>query len=244
MSSTDRYPFGDCLTHRVCRKQGRSPVKSKSAIKPCVDGIRPGGQFHQSVFRNRGFLVGHKRSGPAGWGQTGDEERFMVRPRVSLADVYASRCASGASAGRLGVRICLGSFGIRMSPARGSCGFWRRTGGSRCYTCYIRSWLGLRKASCRSMSPSPTSRRLKDRIRVDQGFLFNHRIEVVGIYGTTGSYQSPPLCPRPLLSRLRLETPLVSPGGTQFGFLKSPPPSVLLSPLLPGLDHPSADVPP
>lgn len=57
-------------------------------------------------------------------------------------------------------------------------------------------------------------------------------------------YLSLPWCLRPLLTHLHLGTPPVSPGETLFCFLKSPPPSVPLSPLLQGLGRPSVDAPP
>lgn len=57
-------------------------------------------------------------------------------------------------------------------------------------------------------------------------------------------YPSLPWCPRPLLIHLHLGTPPVSLGGTPFCFLKSPPPSVPLPPLLQCFDHQSIDAPP
>lgn len=83
-----------------------------------------------------------------------------ARPEISLADVCAGLCVSGGSGGRLGLRVTLGSSGTHMSLAHGSCGSWRTTGGSRCCTCYTRSWRGRQKASCRNTSPGPTSRHL------------------------------------------------------------------------------------
>lgn len=39
-SSTDRHPFSDCLTHRVCREAGTNLSKSKIALKLFSNGIR------------------------------------------------------------------------------------------------------------------------------------------------------------------------------------------------------------
>lgn len=80
---------------------------------------------------------------------------------VILAGVCWMLRGSGGSAGCPGFRASLGTSGTHTSPGRGSCGFWRRTGGSRCCTCCTRSWPGPRMASCRNTSPGPTSRRLR-----------------------------------------------------------------------------------
>lgn len=40
MSSTDRHPFSDCLTHRVCREAGTNRSKSKIALRLFSNGIR------------------------------------------------------------------------------------------------------------------------------------------------------------------------------------------------------------
>lgn len=40
MSSTDRHPFSDCLTHRVCREAETNLSKSKIALKRFSNGIR------------------------------------------------------------------------------------------------------------------------------------------------------------------------------------------------------------
>lgn len=39
-SSTDRHPFSDCLTHRVCREAETNLNKSKIALKLFSNGIR------------------------------------------------------------------------------------------------------------------------------------------------------------------------------------------------------------
>ena len=39
-SSTDRHPFSDCLTHRVCREAGTNRSKSKIALRLFSNGIR------------------------------------------------------------------------------------------------------------------------------------------------------------------------------------------------------------
>lgn len=54
-------------------------------------------------------------------GQWGGPE-FRVWPGVSLAGVCVGRRVSGGSGGHLGVRVCPGSSGTRMSLARDSCG--------------------------------------------------------------------------------------------------------------------------
>lgn len=81
-------------------------------------------------------------------------------PLVSPACVCWGPHASGGSGGCPGGRGSPGTSGRRTSPARGSCGFWRTTGGSRCDTCCTRSWLGQRRASCRNTSPGPRSHHL------------------------------------------------------------------------------------
>lgn len=83
-----------------------------------------------------------------------------LRLLLSPACACWGRRASGGSGGCPGGRGSPGTSGRRTSPARGSCGFWRTTGGSRCGTCCTRSWLGRRRASCRNTSPGPRSRHL------------------------------------------------------------------------------------
>lgn len=94
-------------------------------------------------------------------GQDQRESKFKVCSGVSLTDVCVSLHESGQSDGHPGARVCLCSSGTHISLAHGSCGSWHMIGGSRCYTCYIQSWLCLQKASCRSTSPGPTSRHLR-----------------------------------------------------------------------------------
>lgn len=175
MSSTDRHPFSDCLTHRVCREAETNLSKSKIALKRFSNGIRAWDRSAEVFIENVGSWLTMKdrllrvqdlnsRKGQSSRWRGTQEWRgseFKVRPGVSLADVCVGLRGSGESDGCLGVRECLGSSGTHMSLAHGSCGSWRTTGGSRCYTCYTRSWLGLQKASCRNTSPGPTSRRLR-----------------------------------------------------------------------------------
>lgn len=40
MSSTDRHPFSDCLTHKVCRDAETNLSKSKIALKLVSNGKR------------------------------------------------------------------------------------------------------------------------------------------------------------------------------------------------------------
>lgn len=165
----------------------------------------------------------------------------MLRLLVSPACVCWGPRASGGSGGCPGGRGPPGTSGRRTSPARGSCGFWRTTGGSRCDTCCTRSWPGRRRASCRNTSPGPRSRHL--------GGGGGHRVRLGRARRRPSTTRSPsaylnrPWCPRPLLNRLRLGTPPASPGGTPFGFPESLRPSAP-SPRLPrGLGRPSAAAP-
>lgn len=92
----------------------------------------------------------------------------MLHLLVSPACACWGPRANGGSGGCPGGHGPPGTSGRRTSPARGSCGFWRTTGGSRCDTCCIRSWPGRRRASCRNTSPGPRSRHLgaEDTVRL------------------------------------------------------------------------------
>lgn len=176
MSSTDRHPFSDCLTHRVCREAGTNRSKSKIALRLFSNGIR-GWDRSIKVFvekvssllnvkdkRRRLRDLNQRKGHSSRWwsrSQRGQSSWFFFFwGGVSLADVYWGLLVSGGSGGCPGSRLTLGSSGTHMSLARGSCGSWRTTGESRCDTCCTRSWLDLRKASCRNTSPGPTSRHL------------------------------------------------------------------------------------
>lgn len=140
----------------------RNKPYSKIALHKWIKDL---GQVHQSVHRKRGAGLWLNRrlkvSGP-------DEEekynnpafkkdrprrkwsKFWTRLWVNQAGVCGGLCVSGASGEHQAPRVCLGSSDKHMSLARGSCGSWRRRGGSRCYTCYTLSWPDQQKASCRN----------------------------------------------------------------------------------------------
>lgn len=117
----------------------------------------------QTLSRKEGLDLNLRKGQSNRWTLSRRGQSFLgwACQSVSLAGVWWGLRESGGSAGCPGFRASLGTSGIRTSPGRDSCGFWRRTGGSRCYTCCIRSWPGPQMASCRNTSPGPTSRHLR-----------------------------------------------------------------------------------
>lgn len=167
--TTDRHPFIDCLTHRVCREAETNLRKSKIALELFSNGRGAGDRSTKMFLENVGPVLATQVIGRWIWGRVSPAGarkqewlglEFSVRPGVSLADVCEGPCVSGGSGEHPGYHVSLGSSGTHMSLGHGSCGSWHMTGGSRCYTYYTQSWPGPRTASCRNMSPGPTSRHL------------------------------------------------------------------------------------
>lgn len=60
MSSTDRHPFSDCLTHKVCREAETNLSKSKIALKRFSIGIRAWDRSTKVFIEKRGFMSDHE----------------------------------------------------------------------------------------------------------------------------------------------------------------------------------------
>ena len=56
-SSTDRHPFSDCLTHRVCREAETNLSKSKIALRLFSNRIRAWDRSTKVFIENVGFLA-------------------------------------------------------------------------------------------------------------------------------------------------------------------------------------------
>lgn len=67
LCSTDRYPFSDCLTHKVCREAETNLRKSKIGLKQFSNGIRAWDRSTEVFVENVGSLLTMNSRGCKTW---------------------------------------------------------------------------------------------------------------------------------------------------------------------------------